>query len=141
MSRSRFSALIALVLLGLMTFGAVSPQADAAASGPSIALDSVHVQTPGSIMVTGNGFTPGGRVYIAIYDPWGAHLYETRWVVAGPNYSARDGGVDPGGQGPFIQGGGLSEVFANLCGAPVLVRAYDQRTATWTSWLNVQTHC
>jgi hypothetical protein len=34
------------------------------------------------VTVTGTDFTPGGRVYLAIYDQMGARRYETRWVTA-----------------------------------------------------------
>ena len=34
--------------------------------------------------MTGEDFTAGGNVYIAIYDQMGAKLYETRWAEATP---------------------------------------------------------
>ena len=38
-------------------------------------------------------------------------------------------------------GGTLREAFANLCGATAMMRAYDQATTTWSTWLTVEPAC
>jgi hypothetical protein len=110
-------------------------------AGATIANDLNTVQAPslrtasptaiqGSLSVTGERFTTGGRVYVAIYDQMGAKLYETRWVTATPAIA-----IGPAG------GGALSTTFNGLCGADVLIRAYDQDTALWTNWLESAPLC
>jgi hypothetical protein len=122
-------ALAVLVLLGTATAGA-APAAPSA--GPVL---TVATMAPGSIAVTGRGFTPGGRVYVALYDVWGARLYETRWTAASAAVYGRDGSQDPAAG--FVAGGTLRERFAHLCGATPMVRAYDEATTTWSGWLTV----
>jgi hypothetical protein len=87
----------------------------APAPPPSLADVSATTQTPALFTVAGKGFTPGGRVYLAIYDQMGARLYETRWVVASP--------------------------VAGLCGAAAMMRALDEATAAWSDWLPVEPAC
>src|SRR5215207_8388832 len=49
---------------------------------PSLSNVSATTQTPALFTITGNDFTPSGRVSLAIYDQMGAKLYETRWITA-----------------------------------------------------------
>ena len=96
-------------------------------------------QTPGTVNVTGNGFTAGGWVYVALYDRWGAKLYETRWLNASATVFGPDGSQDPAAG--FVRGGAVNESFANLCDAQAMVRAYDQQSSTWSNWSDVATNC
>jgi hypothetical protein len=102
---------------------------------------SATTQTPRLFTVTGTGFTPGGRVYLAIYDQMGAQLYETRWITASPALAVEAGPTDH--EAAFIDGSGgtLRETFANLCGATAMMRAYDEATTTWSTWLPVEPAC
>ena len=139
-SRRRRPVLL-LALLGLAALGgaatggiAAANPADPSRSVPALIGASAMGERPGTITVTGEAFTPGGRVYVALYDQWGATLHETRWVTAsgtvyGPNWSA-----DPAAG--FSRGGVLREAFGDLCGATPMARAYDQATATWSNWLD-----
>jgi hypothetical protein len=38
-------------------------------------------------------------------------------------------------------GGNLYETFGGLCGARVLIRAYDANTAVWSNWMTVAPLC
>jgi hypothetical protein len=111
---------------------------------PSLTDVSATTQTARLFTVTGTGFTPGGRVYLAIYDQMGAQLYETRWITAS---LATTGWRHEPGYGVLgrtlvdIPGGALRESFGQLCGATAMMRAYDQATATWSNWLAVEPAC
>ena len=59
-----------------------SAPASASPRVPSLTDVSATTQTARLFTVTGKDFTPGGRVYLAIYDQMGAQLYETRWITA-----------------------------------------------------------
>ena len=72
---SLFSMLLAVVTVD-------RSRVSAADAGPTLTDVSVLASSPGTISVTGATFTPGGAVYIALYDPWGAALHETRWITA-----------------------------------------------------------
>jgi hypothetical protein len=108
-----------------------------AANPAAPVLTAAAAVAPGSITLTGDGFTPGGRVYVALYDVWGAKLYETRWTAASLAVYGRNGSQDPATG--FAPGGALAERFANLCGATPMVRAYDEATERWSNWLDVDT--
>ena len=133
-------AFVSLLALASTATRAVAAPGPAAPTGvpsaiPTLTATSATTQPVGTITVTGEAFTPGGRVYVALYDPWGATLYETRWITAsgavyGPNWSS-----DPAAGSS--RGGVLRETFRGLCGATLMVRAYDQVTATWSHWLDV----
>ena len=85
-------ALVGLVALGGTTAGAVAATDPA---GPVLTGAAPIAQGPGTAMVTGEGFTPGGAVYVALYDRWGARLHETRWTTADPAVHGPNGSQDP----------------------------------------------
>jgi hypothetical protein len=64
---------------------------------------------PGTMLVTGEHFTPGGAVYVGFYDAWGMQLLEPRWVTASATVYGPDGSQDPALG--FIRGGTINEVF------------------------------
>jgi hypothetical protein len=143
-ARPRFVLVVAvltLAVLGGATLGSRNAAADpwwddaAVAPAPSLADVSTITQTPALFTVTGTGFTPGGAVYLAVYDQMGARLYETRWITAGAAVYGANGSADPAAG--FRPGGDLREAFADLCGANAMMRALDQRTATWSNWLQI----
>lgn len=110
---------------------------------PSLTDVSATTETLRLFTVTGTGFTPGGRVYLAIYDQMGAQLYETRWITASRRMLAVVGPRLQEGA-PFTgsrRGGTLRETFANLCGATAMMRAYDEATTIWSNWLTVEPAC
>lgn len=125
-------ALLSVVLLGTSSVGA----APAGANPAGLSLTAAAV-APGSLAVAARGFTPGGRVYIALYDVWGTKRYETRWTAASTPVYGRDGSQDPAAG--FFAGGTLSARFDQLCGATLMARAYDAATERWSTWLDVDT--
>jgi hypothetical protein len=144
---SRFSWRFAMIV-GITAIALGNGSAGATAIRPSVAIPSLTdvsatTQTPRLFTVTGNGFTPGGRVYLAIYDQMGAQLYETRWSTAGLPLLALMGPT--GHEAALLPGAGrggmLRETFANLCGATAMMRAYDLETLTWSTWLTVEPAC
>jgi hypothetical protein len=110
---------------------------------PSLTDVSATTQTPRLFTVTGNDFTSGGRVYLAIYDQMGAQLYETRWITASLPLLALMGptGHEAASLPGFGRGGTLREAFADLCGATAMMRAFDLDTDTWSTWLTVEPAC
>lgn len=139
--RSRAVVLLALAAL-LLTGGATAGRAanPPAAAGPTLTDVSAATQTPALFTVAGADFTPGGRVYLAVYDQMGAKLYETRWVSAG---AAAEEKLGMHGElvVPASPGGTLRAAFAGLCGASAMMRAYDQTARTWSNWLDVEPGC
>lgn len=110
-------------------------------SSPLPVLTSVaaSVNTPDAIMVTGQGFTAGGEVFIAVHDPWGERSYETRWTTASEPVFDMLGHDDPAlGYRP---GGLVRESFEHLRGQQVMVRAYDQATRSWSNVIDVEPGC
>jgi hypothetical protein len=91
------------------------------------------------IVVTGQGFTPRGDIYIALYDRWGTRLYETRWVIASETVSGPEGSLDPATV--YDEGGVVYASFDHMCFDAVMVRAYDQGTDTWSNLLDVDSTC
>ncbi len=197
MSLSTHSKLVVCFLV-LFGFGLTGlPGTTVAQSASTLpVLNSAIASTvaPGAIEVIGERFSPGGLVYLALYDGWGATLHETRWVASSPTVYGVNGSQDPA-QG-FIAGGGISESFehvrqavygpngsqdpaqgyiagdegfqarsavygpngsqdpaqgyvpgttgaalADACDAPLMVRAFDQRTASWSNLLDVDAGC
>jgi hypothetical protein len=111
---------------------------------PSLTNVSVTTQTPALFTITGNDFTPGGRVDLAIYNQMGAKLYETRWITASLATTGigRETGDGPLGQTLMeIPGGTLREAFANLCGATAMMRGFNETSTTWSHWLSVTPTC
>ena len=107
-------------------------------------LNAISLTTAeGGIVVSGEGFTAGGRTYIAIYDQMGDKLYETRWSSATPAAVITGTRAEVPEAHPFTPsaGGDLFESFGGLCGAQVMVRAYDVTTAVWSNWLSVAPLC
>ena len=121
-----------------------------------------------TIRVAGEGFTPGGRVSIAVYDRWGVDVYEHVWTTAADGTDGGSGGKNADrGDAPA---GAVEEVFAvapivvdgpnetqdpdqdfmpgvdqpiigYACGRDLMVRAYDQQLATWSNVLDVTASC
>src|SRR3954451_20889066 len=119
MRSKRILAVALMAAFGLLTL--VTPaQADnrqmtTSPPVPSLTDVSATTQTPALFTITGNDFTPGGRVYLAIYDQMGAKLYETRWITASlaTTGMGREAGDGPLGQTLMtIPGGTLREAFA-----------------------------
>ena len=128
MIRSLFAVVAALVGLAVLAGPVGADHHRDPAPVPTLTDVSATTRTPALFTVAGADFTAGGRVYLAIYDQMGATLYETRWVNATPSIAITGGGM-------------LSTTFNGLCGADVLIRAYDQHTGFWTNWLESAPFC
>lgn len=107
----RFVLIIAM--LGIVGFGSQIAQAESTQSSlvrsPSL-IEAVAVpQTPGAVSVTGQVFTPGGEVYVALFDPWAVQQHEPRWVVASDTIHGPNGSLDPALG--FSQGGEIEVAF------------------------------
>ena len=120
------------------------------------------------VRVAGQGFTPGGRVYIAVYDRWGVDVYTNIWTTA---TDGSEGVTDSQNSNPGeAQVGSVDAVFALVpivvhgpnesqdpdqdfmpgvdqpiigftCGRDLMVRAYDQQLAAWSNLLDVTAQC
>ena len=99
-----------LVLFGFGLNGLPVATAQTASALPILNNAVVSTIAPGVIEVSGERFSPGGLVYIALYDGWGTALHETRWVASSPTVYGVNGSQDPA-QG-FVQGGRIEEAFA-----------------------------
>ena len=139
-----------VTLFGLLALGASNAAVAAdqlrpafAPASPTLTDDSALAPARGVFTVAGQGFTPGGRVYLALYDQMGAKLYETRWVAASPTTTVlrHELGDGPRGGDLVTLGGTVQASFANLCGATAMLRALDQTTNTWSNWLTVEPAC
>jgi hypothetical protein len=114
------------------------------------------------VIVSGQGFTPLGRVHIAVYDRWGTTLHETRLVTTTetvlqpPEYPATGGRfaeaftVEVGGTkgaeeaqtpAPGTIPGTPTALASGPCTMPLMVRAYDRATATWSNIIDVELGC
>ena len=172
MRRFRFIFALFAVMLGVVPFNGRVTQTNTA-QAPPVSLPvlieaSVDPRTPGAVSVTGHDFTPGGEVYVAFHDPWGAHLHEAFWIRASGTVHGPNGSMDPaigfflgggieevfgapaplygpnGSQDPasgFVPGDVIAETFRSLCDAPVMVRAYDARTAVWSNAFDINPRC
>jgi hypothetical protein len=141
------AALLSLALLGPVTVlaAAADPLRLApVAAAPTLNPGATSARAPWLFTVTGQGFTPGGRVYLAVYDQMGAKLYETRWIEASPDATVlrHEPGDGPLGRSPeTVAGGALRATFVNLCGATVMERALDAATNTWSNWVDAVPTC
>ena len=137
-------------LLVIMALGALlNGSAQAFSAKPSLVKQPSLVNASASatareVVIKGSGFTPSGRVYLAIYDQAGARLFEHRWIYASSKLNAdqaarlNDHGVISAVETP---GGDINATFTGLCGASAMARAFDERANVWTSWLIVEPKC
>ena len=144
-SRPRRPLVLLLVLSGLAAFGGTASAAATADDradrtgragvAPILTGAAAIAGAPGTIAVTGEGFTPGGAVVVVVYDRWGATPVEIRSATASRNSYGPNGSQDPAIG--FKRGGILHEALRHPCGAAASVRAYDRESAAWSNWLDV----
>jgi len=156
MNLSRRSRVVSFVICGLICLailagtvsGGVAKSAAVPATQPAtVTAPSLTVlpydEAEDVVTVTGQGFTPEGKVYLALYDQMGEQLYEHRWVTATarPTY---DAGIRSDFDSTIVfhaPGGELVAKFKGLCGASALIRALDDASERWTSFQVVQPPC
>ena len=132
----RLAVAFLVPLLGATTISLrAAGQESSAGARPVLLAAAAAAFTPRITTVSGDGFTPGGEVYIALYDQWGSKLHETRLTAASGTMFGPNGSVDP--SLGYHAGGRLTESFGGLCGATAMVRAFDRGSATWSNWLDV----
>lgn len=135
-------AFLVLTAGNVATFSRSATAAELSGAAPlliSASSSSIPTSNSGAVVVTGNTFTPGGQVYVALYDTWGERLYETRWTSASVEAFGTNNSLDPALG--YIAGGKILESFDHLCGGSVMVRAYDQSTDSWSNWLDAKPNC
>lgn len=101
---------VIICLLFLLTLPSLA--SPTAAQGiPSSALPSLAATAfpDEPIRVAGSGYTPGGLVFVVLYDRWGSVLQENRWTVATTTVYGMNGSIDPA-QG-YASGGSIAEDF------------------------------
>lgn len=140
-----FVSLVGLLALGVGGSAHVAAQVrpSVAPASPTLTDASAAAPARGVFTVAGQGFTPGGRVYLAIYDQMGAKLYQTRWLTASPQYTITGmSDVSPEAH-PIVSAdkGVFLADFPRYCGAGVMVRAYDQTTESWSNWVDFDANC
>lgn len=153
-----------VTFLGLLVFGPSFATAQDQPTRVPLLLEGTAASVPGSVLVSGQNFTPGGVVYVALYDTWGKQLHETRWAVASQTVFGTNGSGDPASG--FDGGGTINELFAatgtvygldgsqdpangyvkgteaeSLCGASVMARAYDAETEAWSNLIDIGSGC
>jgi len=149
-SRGLIFSLIVFAMLAASVFGGSAPQASAIQatsklSQPAPILGHVpNAAQPDSFSVAGAYFTPGGKVYLAIYDQAGQALYENRWVNATKPLTPYEAGIENnrGSQNAVPSpGGAIHETFDHLCGVKAMIRALDVVTARWSDWIMIEPNC
>ena len=137
-------------------------------STPVLSVADAVVLPSNLIKVEGEGFTPDGDVYIALYDRWGERVYGHVWAIAAHGNYGVSGSEDP--QLGYVPAGALDVVIdlspitvygpsgfqiptigvrtgaeqasaTGACGRDLMVRAYDQQAATWSNLLDVTARC
>ena len=168
--RHRFVLIIAI--LGLVALGGQVAHASntqvAPVDSPLLIEASATHQSPELVVVRGQNFTPGGAVYVVLYDQWGMERHETRWVNASSTVYGPNGSQDPAIG--FSQGGLIIEIFGafetvygpngsqdpavgyvpaetgdatfgSLCGSALMIRAYDLQKDAWSDVIDVAPGC
>lgn len=156
-----------VLMFGLGLAGLPVPAAAQPGALPILSSAVASAVSPGTIEVSGERFSPGGLVYIEVYDEWGTTLRETRWVASSPTVHGPNGSQDPA-RG-YVAGGEIRESFEQVrqtvygpngsqdpaqgyvrgdaptmespCDGPMMVQAYDRRLAAWSNMLEVESGC
>jgi hypothetical protein len=172
MTRKRLCQIpVVLALIGLLVPGQFV--ADARVQPPQVGLsptlvEAVSVPSEGMVIVRGQQFTPGGQVYVALYDRWGVQRFETRWVSASEELWGMNGSRDPALG--YVHGGSVIERFslsdeafgpngsrdpalidvpddpggdlmARSCTTMLMVRALDVEQNVWTNTIDAEMGC
>jgi hypothetical protein len=168
LTRSRILYCLLFLALLLPQVPVSTATAQGIRSTPVLSYAATVTLPASTVTVAGEGFTPGGPVTIAVYDRWGVDAYEHVWTTAAEGTEGDSGSQNstPG----HIPAGAIDEVIALFpvavgetngsqdpdqdfvpgvhepiigvtCGRDLMVRAYDQRTATWSNVLDVTASC
>jgi hypothetical protein len=133
-------------------------------ASPVLSRATIVASPASSLLLLGEGFTPGGRVFIAVYDRWGVDIYKHVWTTAadwtqrtGSATNAASSYIPAGTVDELIdlvpttvegEGPGLSTspdedqaILNHDCGRDLMVRAWDQYMASWSNLLDVTALC
>jgi hypothetical protein len=127
--------LLALLILTLPATGTARAAHDGRAIVPTISSSSTNQGSQSALIVTGADFTPGGDVFIAIYDRWGNIARESRWTTASTVPMTTNGVADPAHE--ITPGGVIVEAFDAFGEQLVTVRAFNRQTAAWSNPVDV----
>jgi hypothetical protein len=107
---ARHPLIICLLFLVSLMPPVFVPGAGAQGSQTVVPAIASAVALPSSVLtVRGDGFSPGGLVYLAVYDRWGAEVHDHRWTVASTAHFGPNGSADPA-QG-YVRAGAITEVI------------------------------
>lgn len=152
------------LLLATSALGFTAGTPAQAASAPWV-VGRVFQSTSGIVLISGDGFTPGGRVELVIVDQWGNALHEPVWTMATGEgsfggYDIWNGGRNYGQPGTIsvavdldmaaVYGPNGSQDPANGYQAGIdagdlldanepRIRALDEYTQTWSTFAVVHT--
>lgn len=136
--------LLLLAIMSLMVTGSSAASAVSFSTGATRALPVLSNGSPsppvaGEVDVRGSDFTPGGRVFVAIYDRWDQTHFASRWIRAAAATYGPNGSHDPAIG--YVRGGDISASFILPCKSSPMVRAYDEQTGFWTTVMDVSPGC
>jgi hypothetical protein len=108
-------------------------------AGPVLTGAACTGGTPGTLLVTGEEFTPGSEVEVLLYRPgiatpaviWSLHASLS---IYGPN-----GSTDPALG--FQRGGFIGTALGPWCAETAAVRAFDRQAGIWSNPLPVDLGC
>jgi hypothetical protein len=151
MARARGRSPFVLLLAFLSLAGLASPSASAGApinpldvrttvtAGPVLTGAACTGGMPGTLLVTGEEFTPGSEVEVLLYRPGIATPAVIRSLRASLSLYGPNGSTDPA-RG-FQRGGFIGLALGPWCQEATAVRAFDRRAGMWSNPLPVDLGC
>jgi hypothetical protein len=103
------SILPLFVLVSLLPAGAASVVTAQTSIAGDLAVAYVVSSPSTMVIVEGEGFSPGGVVYLAVYDRRGAEVHEPVRTMASAADYGTNGSIDPGNG--YAPAGSISEAF------------------------------
>ena len=107
--------------------------------GPVLTAAACTGEGQGVLLVTGEQFTPGGKVAVVLFMPGKTDPAVIRSLRASQSIFGPNGSTDPA-RG-FQRGGFVGIALGSWCQEARMVRAYDLQRGTWSNALNVDLHC
>ena len=116
LSASTILAAALLFMLALAPLSLILVGAQPVSANPLLVNASIVSRPSGQIAIHGEGFSPGGIVYIAVFDRSGQDVQYNAWAVATEAVYGPNGSSDPA-QG-YVAAGTINEVIS-LDSSPV----------------------
>jgi hypothetical protein len=108
-------------------------------AGPVLTGAACTGETPRTLLVTGEEFTPGSEVEVLLYRPGIATPAVIRSLRASLSVYGRNGSTDPA-RG-FQRGGFIGIALGPWCAETAAVRAFDRQAGAWSAPLAVDLGC